>query len=985
MRQSVLFAVALIIWLFPVYSYSQDNPVNFVNPFIGTGGHGHTFPGATVPFGMVQLSPDTRLEGWDGCSGYHYSDDYIYGFSHTHLSGTGVPDYCDILLMPFSSENYWNNGYNDKPGYRSMFSHDNEIASPGFYQVHLKKDDILVKLTTSERVGFHSYTYQPEQPRKIILDLHHRDKVTNSWIRQISPFEFEGYRGSNAWATDQRVYFFIQFSDSVHQVTYALNDQPVLVEDGILMGENVKTVLDFGSKHNNTIQVKVALSATSTENARKNLESEINHWNFNKVKSEAENKWNKELGKIQIYSGSQDDKTVFYTALYHTMISPNLYQDVDGSYRGRDMEVHQTDHEYYTVFSLWDTYRALHPLLTIIDQKRTNDFIKTFLKQYQQAELLPVWELSSNETFCMIGYHAVPVIFDAYVKGIRNYDEKLALRAMITSAESNLYGLPYYRQFGYIPAELEHESVSKTLEYAFDDWCIGSMAELMGEKELAANFFIRAQSYKNIFDPVTGYMRARTNGAWYEPFEPREVNYHYTEANSWQYSFYVPHNMDDFIKMHGGKSGLAKKLDDLFSAPIETTGRDQSDITGLIGQYAHGNEPSHHIAYLYNYAGQPWKTQEKVNYIMENFYSNNPDGLIGNEDCGQMSAWAIFSSLGFYPVCPGNNQYAIGTPRFADAKINLENGKSFIIKTKNFNKVNTYIKSVTLNGLDYNKSFLLHEDIMKGGIIEFEMSEIPYYSWGMESHMKTSSLMSEKLITPAPLTSNGQQSFINNTEIRLYTPEDAEIRYTTDGTEPNEKSLLYEKPLLIENSTIVKYKAYKDGFLPSQTQISKYSVRPHDRELILISRPAPQYSANGENTLIDGLTGSEDFRLGGWQGFQGIDLEAIITNNTNKPIKSINIGFLQDINAWIFMPRKVELWASSDGEDYTLLSVCENETPQDKWGTIINYFGLPTKGNADKFYKIIARNIGICPESHKGSGHPAWIFSDEIIVNYSGN
>lgn len=982
MHHFILFVLASIIWLFPVNSYSQNNPIDFVNPFIGTGGHGHTFPGATVPFGMVQLSPDTRLEGWDGCSGYHYSDEYIYGFSHTHLSGTGVPDYCDILLMPFSGENNWNNGKNGNPGYKSVFHHANETASPGFYKVQLEKENILVELTSSARVGFHSYTYQSEQHRKVILDLKHRDKVTNSWIRQVSPFEFEGYRGSSAWASDQRLFFVIQFSDRVEKVTYALNDQPVLVND-TLNGENVKAIFDFGSKEKNNLQVKVALSATSTENARKNLLSEINHWDFNKAKSDAEDKWNMELRKIQVNTGSIDDKTIFYTALYHTMISPNLYQDIDGSYLGRDMEIHHADHDYYTVFSLWDTYRALHPLMTIIDQKRTNDFIKTFLKQYEDAELLPVWELSSNETFCMIGYHAVPVILDAFAKGIRGYDEKLALNAMVASAESNLFGLPHYRQFGYIPAECEHESVSKTLEYAYDDWCIGRMAEMMDEEELSERFYIRAQNYKNTFDPLTGFMRARMNGAWYEPFEPREVNFHYTEANSWQYSFYVPQNMDDFMKLHGGKSGLAKKLDELFSAPIETTGRDQSDITGLIGQYAHGNEPSHHIAYLYNYAGQPWKTQEKVNHIMENFYSNNPDGLIGNEDCGQMSAWAIFSALGFYPVCPGNNQYSIGTPRFKEITINLENGKSFVIKATNLSKENTFINSVTLNGLDYKKSYLLHEDIMDGGILEFEMVEIPNYNWGSESHVVSSSLMNKKQITPAPLTSNMQQSFINGAEIKLYTSVDAEIRYTLDGTEPHEKSILYEKPIPIEISSTVKYKAFQKGHIPSQTQISRYTVRPQGLELDLISHPAPQYSGNGENNLIDGLKGSEDFRLGGWQGFQGIDLEAIISVSTNKYVESLNIGFLQDINAWIFMPEKVELWSSSDGVEFKFLSNCENEIPLDKWGTIIKYFDLPVKENASKFYKIIARNIGICPESHKGSGYPAWIFSDEILINYS--
>ncbi len=982
MRYLISSLICTLLWLLPLFSTSQNNPTDFVNPFIGTGGHGHTFPGATVPFGMVQLSPDTRLEGWDGCGGYHYSDEYIYGFSHTHLSGTGVPDYGDILLMPFTGENLWNNGYDGKPGYRSKFSHNEESASPGFYQVRLADDDIHVKLTASARVGFHSYSYPKNQTRKVILDLEHRDVVTNSWVRQVSPFEIEGYRGSTAWANDQRVYFVIRFSDSIHSVTYNNEDSKNAIMAERKEGKRIKVIYEFGRQNDNNLQAKVALSAVSTENARENLNNEIGNLDFEKVKNNARQLWNNELKKIVVSEENEKNLIVFYTALYHCMVSPNLYLDVNSSYLGRDLKEHKSDHDYYTVFSLWDTYRALHPLMTIIDQKRTNDFINTFLKQYSDGGLLPVWELSANETYCMIGYHSIPVILDAYAKGIRNYDTDLALEAMLKSAENDLFGLKYYREFGFVPAEKEHESVSKTLEYAYDDWCIAKMAELMDKKEIAQQYYIRSQSYKNLFDPSTGFMRARMYGAWYEPFEPREVNFNYTEANSWQYSFYVPHDMNYFMNMHGGKNGLNEKLDALFNAPVETTGREQSDITGLIGQYAHGNEPSHHIAYLYNYADQPWKAQEKVKYIMDNFYSVEPDGLIGNEDCGQMSAWAVLSSLGFYPICPGNNQYAIGVPRFKEATISLENGHKFTIKAENVNDENAYIISAKLNGMTYDKAYLMHDDIMKGGLLEFEMGPNPNKSWGLNFDAASSHISNDRLIAIAPLIRNSIFTFNDSTKVELYSIDDSEIRYTLNDSEPGEGSLLYTDPLIIKENTTIKYKAYKKGFLPSQTQVSQFTIVPDDITLTLVSRPASQYSGNGENNLVDGMKGSEDFRLGGWQGFQGIDLEAIIEIKDSRAVKSVSIGFLQDINAWIFMPKKIELWSSYDGKSFRLISESINEIPTNQWGTIINYYDLPITGISGRFLKVVARNIGVCPESHKGEGNPAWIFADEIIVTY---
>lgn len=980
LKYLLLFTLSIVLLSSPC-TIAQQKPADYVNPFIGTGGHGHTFPGATVPFGMVQLSPDTRLEGWDGCGGYHYSDAYIYGFSHTHLSGTGIPDYGDILIMPFSGETYWNNGFDGKAGYRSKFSHQQETAKAGYYQVRLLDHNINVELSTTARAGIHSYQYPEGTDKKVMIDLKHRDDVTDSWINIVSNNEIEGYRGSNAWAVDHRLYFVIRFENDFNSSTLALDDVES-PRNKRIQGKNVKAVFSFNDKTNKPLILKVGISAVSTENARLNLDTEIKDWDFEEVKNKAAKLWNEELGKIEVSSNNADELTIFYTALYHTMISPNLYNDVNNSYLGRDFKEHTVDFNYYTVFSLWDTYRALHPLMTIIDHKRTNDFIRTFLKQYEQGGLLPVWELSSNETWCMIGYHAVPVIADAYIKGIRDYDAWKALEAMRASANQEHFGLNHYKKYGFVPAELEHESVSKTLEYAYDDWCIATMATALGNNSLADSFNLRAQGYKHLFDPQTGFMRARYNGAWFEPFDAREVNFNYTEANSWQYSFYVPHDMEYFIKLHGGKQGLDSKLDALFSETTATTGREQSDITGLIGQYAHGNEPSHHIGYLYNYTGKPWKTQKTIRYIMDNFYTNQPDGLIGNEDCGQMSAWAVLSALGFYPVCPGSTQYVIGTPRFEKSIINLESGKQFTITAENLSKDNYYIHSATLNNKPYTKSYLLHEDIMQGGVLSFIMGNKPNESWGAGEHNEPFTAITSKQVQEAPYLETANQLFDETAPVTITAVGNADIRYTLDGSIPDEGSEQYIQPFIIDKSCTLKFRAYNKDKTPSAPQQAVFIKRPRGLNLTLNTVYAPQYSASGSNSLIDGLKGSEDFRLGGWQGYQGVPIEAIIHLTHDQPVSAVTIGFFQDINAWIFMPERIELWTSVDGKDYKLNQTIVNEVPSDQWGTILKDYTFKTNSLTDRYIMLKAINMGECPSWHKGRGNKAWIFSDEINIEY---
>jgi len=966
------------ILLLILISFSLNAQLEYVNPFIGTGGHGHTFPGATVPFGMMQLSPDTRLTGWDGCSGYHYTDSLVYGFSHTHLSGTGVSDYGDLLLMPTTGKVLYNNGTDEQEGYRSSFAKDKEKAEAGYYTTYLDKYEIAVELTTTERAGLHHYTFPKDQQNNLIIDLAHRDKVINSAITKVSDTEIEGFRLSNAWATEQHFYFVIQFSQPFKNMEIVKEDRKVEGEKA--EGINLKSSLQFDLKESQELLVRVGMSSVSIEGARKNLEAEINHWDFEKTKKAAQEKWNQALNKIEVEGGTDDQKTVFYTALYHTMIAPNLFMDVDGQYRGTDLQIHEaTDHTHYTIFSLWDTYRATHPLYTLIEQDRTNDFIKTFIAQYEEGGQLPVWELAGNYTGCMIGYHSVPVIADAYVKGIRGYDENKALEAMQHSAMLDHLGLEQYKKYGFIPAGKEAESVSKTLEYAYDDWCIAQMAKGLNEREVYSQYLQRAQNYKNIYDESTGFMRGRMNNTWVSPFNPAEVNYHYTEANAWQYSLYVPQDISGLMNLMGGKDGLEKYLDALFVANSETSGRHQVDITGLIGQYAHGNEPSHHMAYLYNYLNKPYKTQEKIRQIMDELYFNEPDGLSGNEDCGQMSAWYVLSAMGFYPVTPGSEDYIIGSPLFDKVTLHLENGKDFIIESQNNKSLNKYIQSVELNGQMHAKSYLKHSDIMKGGKMLFMMDAKPS-DWGTKDDDIPVSIINKHLIAAAPYVSKGNKTFYETNEIALKSlAKDGHIYYTIDGSEPTTTSTLYEGAFIIDKSCILKtFAQTKDGKKSSIVEAEFIHIK-YRRSIKLATEYAPQYAAGGDNALVDGIKGGSDYRTGTWQGYEGIGINAIVDLGERKKINELSIGFLQDENSWIFMPQSVTFLMSEDGKKYTKIGNIKNAISPKEKGAITKDFSFKTNIKA-RYIKVIANNRGTCPDYHKGAGGKSWIFADEILV-----
>lgn len=954
------FILFLLLSTFSLFSNAQKLH-ELVNPFIGTGGHGHTFPGATAPFGMVQLSPDTRLEGWDGCSGYHYSDSVIYGFSHTHLSGTGCSDYGDVMLMPVMGDFKDKNEVFKPSVYSSKFKHETEKAHAGLYQVKLEDDQILCSMTASERTGFHEYQFLNKGKAYLVLDLLHRDELLEGKINIINKRTIEGFRRSKAWATDQWVYFRIEFSkDCFEHIEYS--GKKGFKQTGIALG--------FKMKKNEKLHVKVSLSAVNEEGAAKNMSKEIQHWNFNQTLAETEKKWDKELGLIKIEGNTKDKQIIFYTALYHTFIQPNIASDVDGKYRGRDNLIHEAKgFDYYSVFSLWDTFRAAHPLYNLVQRKRSNDFIQTFIHQFKEGGRLPVWELWSNETDCMIGYHSVSVIADAWAKGIRNYNKEDAIKAMLHSANRDELGLKSYKKNGFISIEDDAESVSKTLEYAYDDWCISTFLEA----EQKAIFEKRAQSWKNIFDPNSGFMRPRSNGGFLEPFEPREVNNHFTEANSWQYSFFVPQDINGLINKHGGNKRFEKKLDELFSEISQTTGREQADITGLIGQYAHGNEPSHHMAWLYNYTGQYHKTQAMVRRILETQYQNAPDGLAGNEDCGQMSAWFVMSALGIYSVCPGKTTYDIAAPYFNKITVQTGDKKSFVFLANEVNS-NKYINYISINGNVSSNKQIEHEQLMGNTQIGFNLNATP-----LAIPVKESKPVDESGIFPAPLIRAAKQAFKDSLMISLESIENPYLLYySINGSE---KLIIYKEPFYIYKSTDIKCEASDlTGKRRNETQ-AHFHLIPHNWTIQINSKITKPYTGGGNDALIDGIRGDENWRKGLWQGYWGQDLEAIIDLQKMKNVKTVQASFLQDSKAWILFPKNLEVSYSIDGLNYIPFGTADFEVkPENETISLLTLRTYQPKGIDAKFIKVKAKHFGKLPENHLGAGYPAYIFIDEIDI-----
>lgn len=761
--KKIFICLVLLILQLNLSAQKSENYIQYVNPLIGTQKMGHTFPGATVPFGAVQLSPDTdeqphniggkyNKDTYKYCAGYNYDDATIVGFSHTHFSGTGHSDLGDFLIMPTVGELQLEPGdkNNPKSGFRSAFLHSTEIAEPNYYKVLLEDDQILAEMTTSTRVGFHQYTFPESDNSHIILDLMHGiynydDKNVWTFVRVENDHTIVGYRQTNGWARTRTVYFAMEFSKPFKN--YGFKNYEKQDYKGFwrkfdqtknfpeAAGKQIRAYFDFKTAKDEKIKVKFALSPVSTEGAMNNLKLETPDWNFEKVKKDGQDAWNKELGKIAVTAENRDDLVNFYTAMYHTFLSPTVYMDADGKYKGLDQNVHQAKgFTNYTTFSLWDTYRALHPFFNIIQPRRNREMIRSMLAHYDQSvhKMLPVWSHYANENWCMIGYHSVSVIADAIVTGnIEGVDAEKALDAMAQTARTKYYdGLEYYISLGYVPEDKNSSSVSKTLEYAYDDWAIAQAAKKLGKTAVYDEFIARSENWKNVYDSSVGFTRPKmSDGKFSEKFDALKTEGQgFIEGNAWNYSLYVPHNPSEMIELMGGKTKFAAHLDELFSMNLpDEFFAETEDITreGIIGGYIHGNEPAHHVAYLYNWTDSPWKTQERVRMILKHQYTASPDGLGGNDDCGQMSAWFLFSSLGFYPVAPASDQYQLGSPAIKTAVLKLENGKTLTIEANNQSDKNVYVQKVVVNGKEINRKYLTHAEIMNGGKITFFMSDKP--------------------------------------------------------------------------------------------------------------------------------------------------------------------------------------------------------------------------------------------------------------------
>ena len=735
-----LTLVSVLLIGFKIQNDKKQDLVRFVDPFIGSGGHGHVFVGANVPFGGVQVGPTNFNKGWDWSSSYHYSDSIVKGFCHLNVSGTGMSDLGELTIMPANGELKINAGTqnNHMKGYSSLYSKDKEKVSPGFYSVFLDRYGITVDLTATERSGLHKYSFPKSESSRVIIDLGEgsADRPTETYLRKVNDTLFEGYRFSKGWASDQREFFSLIISKPVKE--FILYDGGRKIKKNETKGKYVKGFLEFSTVKGETVYVKMGVSNVSMKNGLENLLHEIPDWDFDKVHRNAKAKWNNELSKIKIETTDPKKKKIFYTAMYHSMIAPNIYNDVNGDYRGTDKKVYNdTSFTNYTLFSLWDTYRAAHPLYTLVHSDKVSDMVESMVKIYEHQGKLPVWHLRGNETNTMPGYSAVPVVVDAVLKGIyKGDDEKVYEAAKISATGDFEPGVKELMKYGYIPSDLMVESIASSMEYAISDWAIAQLAKKLNKMDDYHYFMDRSKAYKSYFDSETGFMRGKfLDGSWRTPFDPVSAQHRindYCEGNAWQYLWLVPQDPEGLIDLLGGDKPFINKLDRLFSMSSELEKGSSMDITGLIGQYAHGNEPSHHTTYMYAYAGAQYKIPENVRYIINELYTDNPDGLAGNEDCGQMSSWYILSSLGFYPVNPSNGVYVFGSPVFDNAKIELGNNKSFTVKTVNNSQKNIYIQSVKLNGVDYKNSYITHKDIIKGGEIEFKMGPNPNKDFGKE-------------------------------------------------------------------------------------------------------------------------------------------------------------------------------------------------------------------------------------------------------------
>lgn len=959
MKHRILFFLLVAMALVSCERTAQMEPASYVDPFIGTGGHGHTFPGATVPFGMMQLSPDTRMHDWDGCSGYHTSDSIILGFSTTHLSGTGCSDYGDFRFTPAVDEKVC-----------SVFHHENEDACAGRYAVTFDDPQVKVELTTGKRVGMMRCTFPQTGIPRLLLNMVqgvNDEFVYESFVEPQGQQVLTGFRRTRDWANDQYLYFYAEFSRPF--TSFSADEY-----------SNASLGFDAAAE---PLVMRIAISAVDVEGAKNNLYAELvaGDFDFESLAEKAFEQWNTELKQIEVQGRNEADLRVFYTSLYHAMIAPNLFSDADGRYRAHDLNIYRSDTPVYTVFSLWDTFRSLHPLFSLIQRERTADFINTFINDYETdpEHMLPIWELAANETHCMIGNHAIPVIADAYFCDIHGFNAKVALEAMVNSSRQERRGMDAYMQYGFIPVDREGEATSKTLEYAYDDWCVGRLAEALGDTAVANEFYLRAQAYKNLYNPTNQFFQGRRNGGFMQPFDPTQVNFTLTEANTWQYNFFVPQDVNGHIDLMGGPEAYAKKLDGLFTASSKLSGREQVDITGLIGQYAHGNEPSHNTVYMYNYVGQPTKTQKYVKQVMDELYTDERDGLCGNEDCGQMSAWGVFSSLGFYPATPASGCYVLGLPRFEKATLHFDNGNHFTVKAKNLKPQNGYVQSVTLNGKPLQRSYITFDEIYNGGELVFTLTSMPDSPWATQLENCPVQRIPGESILVVPAVNAESSTFFDSLTVMMSHPvEGTVIHYTLDGSEPDANSPVYTQPIMLRQSTVVRAVACQNDRW-SRIVDAQYYLIDAKRAVKLEHPYSDQYAAGGLKALIDHQRGGDNFRTGVWQGYQGVDLVATIDLGAKQKVNRLAGSFLQEQGSWIFMPSEVEFFVSDDGKQFRSVGKVVNQIPLDEEDAVIQELAVRPRCET-RYVKMSAKTIGTCPDWHVGAGQPAWIFCDEFVI-----
>jgi len=968
--------LALFIGLQLSAQDAEWTSVKDINPFIGTGGHGHTHPSAQAPFGMIQLGPNTRYDGWDGCSGYHYTDSAMYGFTCTHLSGTGVSDYGDLLMLPYSTPT--------KEGDHIKFFKEDEHAQAGYYACILD-DGTRIEATAGERIGKLRLHYPPNSSPGIMVDLNFRDRVLKQDFSALGNGKFEGRRISEGWAREQHFYFGFEVSpapDSVWKLSPGV--YWLALPDGTVNAE-----------------VSIGMSGTSEEGAWKNYHGESAERDFEEIFTETKDKWEKELAKSKVKSALPNQRAIYATALYHAYSVPNLWSDVDGSYRGQDNVIYRdTVNRHYTVFSLWDTYRTAHPLYTITQPERTQEFVYGMLDMYKQRGRLPIWELAGNETDCMIGYHSVSVLADAIAKGYHT-DTALTLEAMRATAEMDVFGLGAYQESGFLSIEDESESVSKTLEYAYDDACIAWTAQRFEDWNTYMAYDQRSSAYRSLIDPESGYVRPRTNGDFYSPYNPREVNNHFTEANAFQYSFSPVHDIEGWMEVltnfRGGRenwNNLPRKkqkllvksrhdvledlLDGLFYASSHTTGRDQADITGLIGQYAHGNEPSHHIAYLYNATNNPRRTSYWVHRILGSQYQNAPDGLSGNEDCGQMSAWYVMASMGMYPLVPGKPEYQISTPWWDAIHLELPNGKELDITVED---VGTYImdydRGESLETPIFQKRYFTHDELLEGGQWKVKRGDEPS-DWGKvhryATKMKNPTPPAPIVRVPRTFTGTAQVEIIPTGQYDLWQYHSYEnVKWKKD-----------------RKGRVRIGTAYDNGFVTAITPHFGYgnhvaravfSKRDDNLEAAwVVGHASPQYTAGGPEAMVDGITGDTDWRKGHWVGVQGHDATLEITLTKSKQVQTVHVGILKDIRAWIAAPQKVEVQVLYEGDDqWHFFGAMEMDNPLGQEEAVRHDVVLSNpRTDLVKAIRITYTNAGRLQDWHPGAGYQSYFFMDEV-------